>query len=136
MLISWLCAALLHNSSLISSGLCGRGRGLTETGPGPGIAVCLSVIRSGSVLLRRDLPLKPGLEIPRPPFFSSLPPAPGPFATKGSWLIYIAESCDGAPSLPSFCPPPPPPTSTSPPDNTAATGKTTILPEQKIGRGL
>lgn len=64
-------------------------------GAGPG-AQCsrLSVIRSGSVLL--------------PGTVSPLPPTPGPFATDGGRLIYITESCDGAP-------PPPPPSAALPP---------------------
>uniref|UniRef100_A0A665T7V9 RNA binding fox-1 homolog 3b n=1 Tax=Echeneis naucrates TaxID=173247 RepID=A0A665T7V9_ECHNA len=102
---------------------------LTEAGRQPQ-HVCLSVIRSGSILVQRDSVLKPGTGNPMsppccaPPHTSlqpSLHPTTGPFATDGSWLIYIAESCDRAPSLPPFAPPH---HHTSPLDNTAATGKT------------
>lgn len=69
------------------------------------------MIRSGLVSLRRDLLPEPGLETPRP-----LPPTPGPFAADGSCLIYMSESCDGAPSLASFvllrAPSPAPPSPT------------------------
>ena len=92
--------------ALISSGLCGRGRGLTGGQPGAHYS-CLSVIRSGSVLLAgRDLLSELGLENPTCSILPSLP-LQGPFATDGSRLIYIAESCDGAPPLPSFVLPSP-----------------------------
>lgn len=82
-----------------------------ETGWG-GATGSLSVIRSGFVPLRRDLLPEPALETPRP-----LPPAPGgPSLLMAACLIYMWESCDGAPSLASFvllrAPSPPPPSST------------------------
>lgn len=92
-----LCSPASH-SSLISSGLCGRGRGLTEAGRGPSIAVYLWLDQDPSYCREtrcRSRDWKSHVPFP-------LPPTPGPFATDGSCLIYIAESCDGAPLLPSF----------------------------------
>lgn len=67
------------------------------------------MIRSGFVSLRSDLLPEPALEPP------PTPPTPGPFAADGSCLIYMWESCDGAPALASFvllrAPSPAPPSS-------------------------
>ena len=125
-----LCSAASH-SSLISGGLCGRGRGLTETGRGPSIAVYLWLDQDPSYCREtRRWSRDWKSHVPFP-----LPPTTGPFATDGSWLIYMAESCDGAPSLPSFVLP----SSPSPPPALLTTlqqlERQQFLPEQKIGRG-